>query len=99
LKEGIEPLKGALDVVRAMRPRFFSWKKDEKRTRVPGFIAQEHIKANPHAVLVGGEDPEKAPWQIHDDANSPYYAAAIQELEALVLELRGRIVTLEKGSR
>jgi hypothetical protein len=46
-----------------------------------GFYAQELNTVYPQAVTVGGEDPEKAPWQIDYSKLTPVLVKAIQELK------------------
>jgi hypothetical protein len=93
LKTNDESFAG-LDLLQGMLPKKY------ERISNPGvfeygFYAQELNTVYPQAVTVGGEDPEKAPWQIDYAKVTPVLVKAIQELKQELDEANVRIATLE----
>lgn len=50
LKEDIVDLTGAIDRLKAFKPRRFKWKNDPEHNEVDGFLAHEYDEALPHVV-------------------------------------------------
>ena len=86
LKENIADLDGAIERVKAMRPRWFSFKSDASHTLYPGFIAHELALSQPWAVT-GEKDGEQ--MQGVDAAK------AIPDLVAVIKNLISRVEILE----
>ena len=98
LKEGIETLAGALDVVRALRPVSFRWQADGSPGR--GFLAHELQQVVPDAVT--GEPDEVnpdgsiKPQQVDHSRLVPWLTAALQEAMAQIQGLTARVASLEQ---
>jgi hypothetical protein len=100
LKENIRNLDVGLAEVLALKPRTFDWKegkgKDSKNDR--GFIAQEFEQVFPDLidtwkdVVPKGEEPYKS---VRQDL-IPVLVKAIQEQQAIIEQLKQRIVALEE---
>ena len=96
LKENITDLGNSTDIINALKPRTFDWKKASKENGVPGFIAQEVEIVIPKAVTgtdyknVG--DTGKA---INSTAVLAHAIKAIQEQQTLIESLTARITALE----
>ena len=87
LKENIEQIGGALDIIREIRGVRYDWR-DTKRfngRRQIGVIAQEAEKTLPEVVHTN-EDGEKL---VNYEKMVPVLLEAIKELEARVAELEG----------
>ena len=96
LKDAVEPLTGALDVVRALNPVAFRWKADDSAGR--GFLAHEVQDVIPDGVIMGAKDAVDAegqvvPQMIDYSKLVPYLIGAVKELtqqvEALTAQLAG----------
>lgn len=97
LKEGVETLHGALDVVRALRPVSFRWRRDGSPGR--GFLADEVQTLAPEAVT-GVQDAVDEAGDIVAQGMDlsklvPYLTAALQETLAQVEALTARVQMLE----
>jgi hypothetical protein len=97
LKEDWQPMTGATERVKALKPVNFAWKVDG--SRVDGFLAHEAQAVVPEAVT--GEkdavDAEGNPeYQGIDQAKLvPLLTAALQEALAKIDDLTARVVALE----
>lgn len=92
LKQAVETLTGALDVVRALRPVAFRWTLDD--TPGVGFVAQE-VAQVVDGVVRGAPDAVDAQGQIVPmgmDASKlvPWLVGAVQDLAAQVAALTAR---------
>ena len=97
LKENVQPMTNALATVAALKPVTYTWK--ENQTAGQGFIAHQLQEYFPEAVS-GTKD-------ALDEEGNPHYqgidtsflvatlTAAIQEQQALIVQLTQRIETLE----
>lgn len=90
LKEGVVPLLDAVSRVRKLRPVRFSFKSDESRRVVDGFLAHEVASVVPEAVT--GEKDGAEMQQMDAAKLVPLLAAAIQELSTRVRALEARRV-------
>lgn len=87
LKTDPESIEDALGITAQMKPKKY------ERVSAPGvkeygFYAQELNEVLPQAVIVGGDDPNVAPWQIDYGKVTPIAIAAIQELKVKLDELK-----------
>ena len=93
LKEAVQPLAGALDVVRALRPVSFVWKADGSPGR--GFIAQDVQALVPEAVTGEPEAVEAdgtiRPMGMDLSKLVPYLIGAVKELTQQVETLTARL--------
>ena len=89
LKENLQPITGALDIVCQMRHETGNYKSDPSRT-VAFLIAQDVDKLFPYAVEKA--DPDS--WGVNYNWITPLHGAAITELTALVKEQQAIIQTL-----
>ena len=99
LKENITNAADGLDVISALRPVRFDFKKgfgNEKKNQL-GFIAQEVEQVFPEAVDVwGNSDDSENPYKsVGTGALIPVLVKAIQELNAKVEAQTARIAALE----
>jgi hypothetical protein len=87
LKEHIRPSAKGLDDVMKIQVSDFNYKtrRDHAET---GFIAQQLNTVFPDAVTPGGEDPTKNPWTVDYGRLTPVLAKAIQEQQAVIVELK-----------
>lgn len=97
LKENITPMTGALDKVSKLKPITYKWKADGIDGQ--GFIAHELAEVCPDAV-VGEKDAVNEDGTIKPQAIDPSklvatLTAAMQEQQAIIEELKARIVALE----
>jgi Chaperone of endosialidase len=101
IKKDITDLQGGLDKILALRPVTFNLKDRELPEPAPGFIAQEFAEVFPSAVDktddgAGENLPEGVePWTMSDGKLVIYLTKAIQEQQALIVELKARIDALE----
>ena len=98
LKENITDLTGAIDRVKALKPRRFSFKIDENKTIKDGFLAHEAAEVVPEAVT--GEkdamkDGEIAPQSIDRSRMIPLLTGALQEAIAKIEVLESKVAALE----
>ena len=98
LKENITDLTGAIDRVKALKPRRFNWIADENKTIKDGFLAHEAAEVVPEAVT--GEkdamkDGEIAPQSIDRSRMIPVLTAALQEAVTKIEALESRVAALE----
>ena len=89
LKENLQPITGALDIVCQMRHETGNYKSDPDRT-VAFLIAQDVDKLFPYAVEKANPDE----WGVNYNWITPLHGAAITELTALVKEQQALIATL-----
>ena len=98
LKENITDLTGAIDTVKALKPKRFSFKIDENKTIKDGFLAHEAAEVVPEAVT--GEkdamkDGEIAPQSIDRSRMIPVLTGALQEAIAKIEVLESKVAALE----
>ena len=98
LKENITDLTGAIDRVKALKPKRFSFKIDENKTIKDGFLAHEAAEVVPEAVT--GEkdamkDGEIAPQSIDRSRMIPVLTGALQEAIAKIEVLESKVAALE----
>lgn len=91
-KENIKAIDNGLSIVQQLRPCEFDWKKENGGAHDTSFIAEELYEAIPHAVDI---DEEGNCNSIESTRIIPYLTAAIQEQQALIEELRSRVLALE----
>ena len=89
LKENLQPITGALDIVCQMRHETGNYKSDPSRT-VAFLIAQDVDRLFPYAVEKANPDE----WGVNYNWITPLHGAAITELTALVKEQQAIITTL-----
>jgi len=83
LKENVQPLQAALDVMNKLNPVTFDWKSDG--TSYTGFIAHELQEVIPIAVT--GEKDGEEMQAVDQSKIVPFLVAAIKELSAKIDEL------------
>ena len=93
LKEAVEPLDGALDVLRALNPVSFLWKADGSPGR--GFLAHE-VAEVVDGVITGEKDAvdeagQVVPQQIDYSKLVPWLVAAVKELTEQVEMLTAKL--------
>ena len=105
LKENIAPMIGALDTVARLKPVTYKWKQDGSDGQ--GFIAHELQEIVPDAVQGEKDAVETYTDEEGNEQTRPKYqgvdtsflvatlTAAIQEQQAIIEELKTRIITLE----
>jgi len=99
LKENIRDINVGLDSIMALKPRLFDWKsgKGQDTKNVRGFIAQEIEEVFPDLVdewkdpAPEGEEPYKS---VRQDL-IPVLVKAIQEQQAMIVELQSKVAALE----
>ena len=97
LKENIQPLQNALDVVAQLNPVNYTWKSDGSDGQ--GFIAHELQAVVPDCVTgeKDGVDAEGNP--VYQGVDTSFLVAtltaAIQEQQTIINDLKARIETLE----
>lgn len=92
LKQGINPIQGALTSVKALHGVTFTWKNNPNAGEQVGFIAQELEQVFPNLVFVASEDQDNdGNITIYKGVNYPALVAvlveAIKELEARVNQI------------
>lgn len=102
LKQEISTSESALDIVKNLNPKSFSWKTDATDTAYYGMFAQEMHKVLPNLVKVGstgdsapiddatGEYVPEDVWSVDYVSLVPYLIGAIKELSAKIAELESR---------
>jgi Chaperone of endosialidase len=97
LKENVQPMTGALAKVAALKPCTYTWKSDGSSGE--GFIAHELQAVCPDAVTgekdAVNEDGSIKPQGIDTSFLVATLAAAIQEQQAMIEELKARVAALE----
>ena len=98
LKENISDLTGAIDRVKALKPKRFNFKADEDKKIKDGFLAHEAQEVVPEAVT--GEkdamkDGEIAPQGIDQSKLVPLLTGALQEALAKIEVLEQKVAALE----
>ena len=98
LKENISDMTGAIDRVKALKPKRFSFKVDENKKIKDGFLAHEAQEVVPEAVT--GEkdamkDGEIAPQGIDQSKLVPLLTGALQEALAKIEVLEQKVAALE----
>jgi len=100
LKENIRDLETGLDVVMALKPRRFDWKKNQGQDKknVSGFIAQEVETVLPEMVSTGLDEDELgdkyktvAPGML-----IPTLVKAIQDQQQIIEQLRADVTALQR---
>lgn len=81
LKENITPTAKGLNDLMKIQVSDFNFKTDTKKRKTQGFIAQQLFSIYPDAVFVGGDDPNRNPWQADYGRLSPLIVSAVQELK------------------
>jgi hypothetical protein len=94
LKENINNLDNASELVKCLQPRTWTWKKDQSNG--VGFVAQELLKVWPSAVSKF-EDTD-AMLAVDYGKLTPLLAAAIKELLTKVEILENKISNIENNS-
>jgi hypothetical protein len=98
LKENISDMTGAIDRVKALKPKRFNFKIDENKKIRDGFLAHEAQEVVPEAVT--GEkdamkDGEIAPQGIDQSKLVPLLTGALQEALAKIEVLEQKVAALE----
>lgn len=97
LKEFVQTLVGALDVVRALKPVSFRWQADGSKGH--GFLAHELMQVVPEAVSGLPDevnlDGSIKPQGVDHSKLVPWLTAAIKELSEQVQALTARVQALE----
>jgi len=97
LKEAIEVLAGALEVLQALRPVAFRWQADGSRGH--GFLAHELQRVIPEAVTgepdAVNEDGSIKPQQVDHSKLIPWLVAGMQELLGRVESLEIQVAALQ----
>jgi len=98
LKENVQPLSGALARVAALKPCTYTWKSAPDEIG-EGFIAHELAEVCPQAVTgekdAVNEDGSIKPQSIDTSFLVAPLTAAIQEQQAIIIDLTNRITALE----
>ena len=97
LKENVAPMTGALDKVLQLKPVTYKWKSTGEESQ--GFIAHELQAVVPDCV-VGGKDAVDAEGNpVHQGIDTSFLVAtltaAIQEQQALIIQLQADVATLK----
>ena len=92
-KQNIVDYSNGLSQVLGLRPRYFEYKKEPGR-KLAGFISQEVQTVMPEAIVPTREDPEMMTYSIDW---YPLFVKAIQEQQALIIQLAARITALESA--
>ena len=100
LKHDVEPLTGALAVVRALRPVAFRWNADDSAG--VGFLAGEVQEVIPDGVITGergaiDSEGNILPQMIDYSKLVPFLVGALQTLAGQVEILTERVTELETG--
>lgn len=94
LKTDVEDFSGAIDMMRAIKPRHFTWIENGERDM--GFLAQELKNIYPSAVAGDPEgDVTKNPMGVDYGKITPLLAAAIKDLINANDALTARVAALE----
>ena len=91
-------MTGAIDRVKALKPKRFNWIADNNNTLVDGFLAHEAAEIVPEAVT--GEkdamrDGEIDPQGIDQSKLIPVLTAALQEAITKIEVLESKVAALE----
>ena len=98
LKENVQPITGALNIISSLNPVTYTWKSDGSPGH--GFIAHELQEVVPDAV-VGEKDAVNSdgtikPQNVDKTYIISYLTAAIQELSTENTQLKARLDSLEQ---
>ena len=98
LKENVSDITGAINRVKALKPRRFNWIGDENKTIKDGFLAHEVASVVPEAT--GGEkdamkDGAIDPQSVDASNLIPVLTAALQEAVTKIEALESRVAALE----
>jgi len=98
LKENVSDITGAINRVKALKPRRFNWISDDSNTPVDGFLAHEVASVVPEAT-VGEKDAVKDgeidPQLMDASKLIPVLTAALQEAVTKIEALESRVAALE----
>jgi hypothetical protein len=102
LKQEVFTPESALEIVKKLNPKSFSWKNDSTSTPYYGMFAQEMHEVLPNLVTVGsagnaapidnktGEHVPEDVWSVDYVSLVPYLIGAVKELSAKVAELEAK---------
>ena len=102
LKQEVSTSESALEIVKKLNPKSFSWKNDSTSTPYYGMFAQEMHEVLPNLVTVGsagdsapvndatGEHIPEDVWSVDYVSLVPYLIGAVKELSAKVAELEAK---------
>jgi hypothetical protein len=102
LKQEVSTPESALEIVKKLNPKSFSWKNDSTSTPYYGMFAQEMYEVLPNLVTVGsagdsapvnsatGEHIPEDVWSVDYVSLVPYLIGAVKELSAKVAELEAK---------
>jgi hypothetical protein len=93
LKENVTESERGLAALLAIQIRDFNFKREPDR-RMQGVIAQELFDHYPEAVLVGGDDPQRAPWATDYGRLTPLIIRATQEIHDKIAALEREVAQL-----
>jgi len=99
IKENIESLNKGLDVINALRPVEFDYKRNKKHA--VGFIAQEYELVLPEQVYEDNPIEDDQPYvddgkvKVISENLVPYLVKAIQEQQAMIKSLEAKVAALE----
>jgi hypothetical protein len=101
LKENVAPMTTGLAIVKALKPVTYDWISDKSAGE--GFVAHELQAVIPHAVTgdkdAVNEDGSIKPQGVDYSKIVVHLVAAMQEQQAQIEDLKGRLAALEAGSR
>ena len=105
MKEKVEDMPSAMNMVKALKPKTFEWKTDPDDTLQYGFLAHEVQDIFPNAVT--GEKDAVKPAELDEDGNeipdstidaqSIDHSKLVPLLVKTIQELEARITTLENA--
>lgn len=97
LKENIAPMTGALEKVKALKPVTYTWKSTGNEGQ--GFIAHELQQVCPDAVCGTKDEVDAEGNPVYQGIDTSFLVAtltaAIQEQQAIIMELKARVESLE----
>ena len=98
LKENVRDIDTGLNAIMSLKPRRFDWKegKGQDKKNVAGFIAQEFEEVFPECVSasLAGEDGIEYK-NINHETLIPTLVKAIQEQQALIIQLQADVAALK----
>lgn len=90
LKENISPTTAGLVTLMNIQVSDYNFISDPTH-RMQGFIAQDLYNSYPEAVSVGGDDPNKNPWQVDYGRVTPLIIKAVQDLNFNLEAIAGTV--------